>query len=155
MFALFVMSSNNQVFFFKYSFWTMIELYGGYIRYVRQWIVFVSQISLLLVSLFSFVEKKKPKIISRLGNHSFQLHYKRWDTQLNPSSLSVSAAKLKWGFSSPDLIKSSSNSLSSVVQNEYRNRFVLSHPCGSARKQSWETWLVSASAEFRNALLHS
>lgn len=55
----------------------MIELYGGYIRYVRQWIVFVSQISLLLVSLFHLLKKKNTKIISKLGNHSFQLHYKR------------------------------------------------------------------------------
>lgn len=39
----------------------MIELYGGYIRYVRQWIVFVSQISLLLVSLFHLLKKKKYK----------------------------------------------------------------------------------------------
>lgn len=35
----------------------MIELCGGYIRYVRQWIVFVSQISLLLVSLFHLLKK--------------------------------------------------------------------------------------------------
>lgn len=36
----------------------MIELYGGYIRYVRQWIVFVSQISLSLVLLFHLLKKK-------------------------------------------------------------------------------------------------
>lgn len=44
----------------------MIELYGGYIRYVRQWIVFVSQISLSLVSLFSFVEKKIQRLSAGL-----------------------------------------------------------------------------------------
>lgn len=44
----------------------MIELYGGYIRYVRQWIVFVSQISLLLVSLFHLLKKKKQRLSAGL-----------------------------------------------------------------------------------------
>lgn len=44
----------------------MIELYGGYIRYVRQWIVFVSQISLLLVSLFHLLKKKIQRLSASL-----------------------------------------------------------------------------------------
>lgn len=44
----------------------MIELYGGHIRYVRQWIVFVSQISLLLVSLFHLLKKKIQRLSASL-----------------------------------------------------------------------------------------